>query len=58
MIMDLNWVASNVGKSDELKSEITYNIALREENHLSKSSIKADVFYKTLSCLTRYESSH
>ncbi|MDW0164341.1 MAG: hypothetical protein QOA17_06005 [Nitrososphaeraceae archaeon] len=56
--MDLNWVASDVGKSDELKSEITYNIALREENHLSKSSIKAAVFYKTLSCLTRYESSH
>ena len=56
--MDLNWVASDIGKSDELKSEITYNIALREENHLSKSSIKVEVFYKTLSCLTRYESNH
>lgn len=56
--MDVNWVASDVRKSDELKSEITYNIALREENLLSKSSIKADVFYKNLSCLTRYESSH
>ena len=56
--MDLNWVPSDVGKSDELKSEITYNIALREENHMSKSSIKVDVFYKTLLCLRRYESSH
>ena len=46
--MDLNWVASDVGKSDELKSEITYNIALREENHLSKSSIKVDILQDSI----------